>query len=83
MLSLNLNFQEPQWENTTDIFKGTFKKFLEKAQNPHEWLYFDYKYLKDWLSTVEELQSVTFQIFKPCWQISRITCLQLNLIERK
>lgn len=52
--------QEPQWENTTEIVIGTFKDFLQ-FENKTDWLYFDYKYLRDWLENISELKEVYFR----------------------
>ncbi|CAH0550028.1 unnamed protein product [Brassicogethes aeneus] len=50
--------KNPQWERTTKIEHMKFDDFLTTMEtNSKKWLYFDYKYLKDWLSNVEELKN--------------------------
>jgi HSPB1-associated protein 1 len=54
---INSHTKEPQWERTTNNKKATFKDFLSfiKTENKN-WMYFDYKYLKEWFTDIEELK---------------------------
>ncbi|KAJ8963427.1 hypothetical protein NQ318_018907 [Aromia moschata] len=47
---------QPQWERTCKMTKGTFAYFLDQAGSESNWLYFDYKYLGEWLTDVESLR---------------------------
>lgn len=47
----------PQFENTTTTIQLSFDEFLSFVdENPDKWLYFDYKYLKEWFTSVNELR---------------------------
>uniref|UniRef100_A0A1Y1KZD8 JmjC domain-containing protein n=1 Tax=Photinus pyralis TaxID=7054 RepID=A0A1Y1KZD8_PHOPY len=47
----------PQFENSTKTVQLSFDEFLTFVQEtPNKWLYFDYKYLKDWFRNVNELR---------------------------
>ncbi|KAJ8936605.1 hypothetical protein NQ314_012220 [Rhamnusium bicolor] len=49
--------KNPQWERTTNLTKGSFDYFLNQTESETKnWLYFDYKYLKDWLTDAEALR---------------------------
>lgn len=52
--------KEPQWENQTEIIKGKFDFFLNQIteSDPKIWLYFDYKYLNDFLLNATDLRNV-------------------------
>ncbi|KAJ8924127.1 hypothetical protein NQ315_006910 [Exocentrus adspersus] len=53
---------EPQWERKTATVTSSFKHFLECAElepelQENRWLYFDYKYLKYWFTSIDELRN--------------------------
>ncbi|KAL1492901.1 hypothetical protein ABEB36_011071 [Hypothenemus hampei] len=50
--------QNPQWESTCSTKYSNFTEFLESAKsNSHEWWYFDYKHLNQWLLNKENIQN--------------------------
>lgn len=57
--------KEPQWENHTQIIKGKFDFFLNHIteSDAKTWLYFDYKYLNNFLLNATDLRNV-HNIFK-------------------
>ncbi|XP_971977.1 HSPB1-associated protein 1 isoform X2 [Tribolium castaneum] len=57
--------QEPQWERATRIKKTTFKEFISFTESDNNsWMYFDYKYLKDWFKNTKELKKeVNWSLF--------------------
>ncbi|RZC35173.1 HSPB1-associated protein 1 [Asbolus verrucosus] len=53
----NLFTKEPQWERGTTDAKATFKQFVSFTKTEsQEWMYFDYKYLREWFNDIEELK---------------------------
>lgn len=60
--------REPQWENHTQIVKGKFDFFLNHITetDPKTWLYFDYKYLNNFLLSATDLRNVHKIITLPC-----------------
>lgn len=52
---------EPCWERRCAMKTMTFKDFLRKL-NGEEWMYFDYKYLHQWLPSDNELCKVNIII---------------------
>lgn len=51
--------REPQWEKQTNIIKGKFDFFLAQSESDtKQWLYFDYKHLKNVLVNASDLQNV-------------------------
>lgn len=50
-------FKNPQWEKMTPLINGTFKD-LQSFSQIDRWLYFDYKYMNEWLLGAEELREV-------------------------
>lgn len=65
----------------------TFKDFLKnQEEKPEQWLYFDYKYLKDWLLNISELRQVTLPIiflekYNKCINFKHISWKEFGLTE--
>ncbi|XP_045460867.1 HSPB1-associated protein 1 isoform X1 [Harmonia axyridis] len=51
----NIKTENPQWEKNTPLIKGTLEDLLNFSQTDR-WLYFDYKYLNQWLLKAKELR---------------------------
>ncbi|XP_044745865.1 HSPB1-associated protein 1 [Coccinella septempunctata] len=51
----NAKTKNPQWEKSTPSIKGNFKELLNFSKTDR-WLYFDYKYLNEWLLEAKELR---------------------------
>ncbi|XP_063932636.1 HSPB1-associated protein 1 isoform X2 [Zophobas morio] len=49
--------KEPQWERKTVTKNATFKEFLSSMTTENQnWMYFDYKYLKEWFHGIKDLK---------------------------
>ncbi|KAK4884522.1 hypothetical protein RN001_000793 [Aquatica leii] len=61
----NSHTKDPQFENSTAVMKFSFEEFLTYIEeHNNEWLYFDYKYLKNWLTNIPKLrENVLWEAF--------------------
>lgn len=54
---LQLFVQQPQWEINCQVRTMTLRSFIEtsRVSDSDEWLYFDYKYAKEWFRDNQEV----------------------------